>query len=297
MRSLSVIAFGLLLMSAGQLCAQMPDPFGAQPVPRGAGADPNNPFGAATDPDPFGAASDPDPFGAASAPPARTVPVPADRKPALPPQNPQAADQATLPPAAPFPSFSVAGQTSASYLRIEHALNGVATFDYLDQPLKDVLEDISYNHKIPIVMDIRAFEHRGVDTATPITSSLKGISLRSALRLVLQDLDLAYVVRDEVLLITSEESAISNPSIRFYPVADLLPPNGDGKVLVEFIRTVVAPNTWGESGGGAIFYVEHLESVVVRQTDEVFHAIDQLLAATKHQLEEKRRSKAKPSVR
>jgi hypothetical protein len=178
-------------------------------------------------------------------------------------------------------------------VRIEQALNRDTTFDYLDQPLKDVVEDISFNHSIPIILDTRALEDYGIDTGTPIIRSLKGVSLRSALRLMLRDIGLTFVIRDEVLQITTSEVAEMEPSTRFYPVGDLLPPSGEGKVLVELIKTVVSPNTWSDSGGlGAIVYVEHIETIVVRQTEEVFHAIDQLLAATKQQIVGKQLLKA-----
>ncbi|MDA1050511.1 MAG: hypothetical protein O3C40_08520 [Planctomycetota bacterium] len=72
------------------------------------------------------------------------------------------------------------------------------------------------------------------------------------------------------------------------------PPNGEGKVLVELIKTVVAPNTWcGPDATGSIVFVEHLESLAIRQTDEVFHEIDELLAATK-KLAQRQRPNVRP---
>ena len=47
----------------------------------------------------------------------------------------------------------------------------------------------------------------GVDGSTPVTKNFKGISLRSALNLLLDELQLAYVVRDDVLLITTPAEA------------------------------------------------------------------------------------------
>ena len=53
---------------------------------------------------------------------------------------------------------------------------------------------------------------------------MKGISLRSALRLILEEFDLTYVVQDEVLKITSKEKADEILTTRVYPVADLVIP-------------------------------------------------------------------------
>jgi len=185
------------------------------------------------------------------------------------------------------------GADTASYARIYRALDSETAFDYLDQPLKDVIDDIKFNHNFEIVLDNKALEDFGIDTGTPITRSLKGVSLRSALRLMLRDLELTCVIRDEVLQITTLEAAASDTSIRLYPVVELLPPNGDGKVLVELIKTLVAPKSWcGSDTVGSIIYVEHLESLAIRQTDEVFHEIEELLAATK-QLAQHQRPKAR----
>ena len=66
----------------------------------------------------------------------------------------------------------------------------------------------------------------GVDESTPVTKNLKGISLRSALKLLLDELQLKYVVHNEVLLITSPAKAESDEymTTKVYPVADLVLP-------------------------------------------------------------------------
>ena len=69
-----------------------------------------------------------------------------------------------------------------------------------------------------------------------MTKNLKGVSSKSALRLMLHELGLTYVIKDEVLLITTTEAAESKLSTRVYSVADLVIP----------IRT---PNFAGGFGG------------------------------------------------
>jgi len=61
-----------------------------------------------------------------------------------------------------------------------------------------------------------------------VTRNLSGVSLRSALRLMLKDLDLTYVIRDEVLLITTPEEANAKLVTKVYPVADLVLPINSG---------------------------------------------------------------------
>ena len=81
-------------------------------------------------------------------------------------------------------------------------------------------------HLIPIELDVKKLEEAGVNIDTPVTKNLSGITLRSALRLLLNDLELTYVVRDEVLLITTPEEAESQLITKVYPVGDLVVPIG-----------------------------------------------------------------------
>ena len=62
-----------------------------------------------------------------------------------------------------------------------------------------------------------------VEPDCPIRKHLSGISFRSALRLLLDELQLKYVVHNEVLLITSPTKAESDEymATRIYPVKTL----------------------------------------------------------------------------
>ena len=56
-------------------------------------------------------------------------------------------------------------------------------------------------------MDRRALDDAGIPSDTPITRSIKGVTLRSALNLWLDELDLTYVVQNGVLKITTKAEA------------------------------------------------------------------------------------------
>jgi len=83
-----------------------------------------------------------------------------------------------------------------------------------------------------------------------------GISLRAALRLILRDLDLTYIIQDEVLLITTPEEAECRMTTMLYPVDALLPKKDSSgsfptaaKTLIPLITTTVQPYSWEEVGG------------------------------------------------
>ena len=108
--------------------------------------------------------------------------------------------------------------------RIVKALDETTSLEFVETPLSDVVDYLKDLHKIEIQLDTKALEDAGAGSDTPITKNLKGISLRSALRLMLGGLDLTYVIKDEVLLITTLEKAGTELVTKVYPVADLVLP-------------------------------------------------------------------------
>ena len=172
--------------------------------------------------------------------------------------------------------------------KIIAALNSPTELKCIEAPLADVIDYFKDRHNIEIQIDTRALDDVGLGTDTPVTGDLKGISLRSALRLMLQALDLTYVIEDEVLLITTPEEAEIKLNTKAYPVADLVLPLGasgpgqaDFDALVDIITSTVQPTTWDEVGGPGSINASQMNNarlLVLSQTDEVHEEIADLLA-------------------
>ena len=79
-------------------------------------------------------------------------------------------------------------------------------------------------HKIGIWIDKQALQDEGINADTQVSLTISGISLRSALRLLLEPLALTYIIEDEVMKITTQTKADEKMSTRVYPVADLVVP-------------------------------------------------------------------------
>jgi von Willebrand factor type A domain len=109
---------------------------------------------------------------------------------------------------------------------IFNALKSPTDIEFVETPLKDAIEFLAEKHEIPIVLNAKKLEEAGVNIDTPVTKRLKGITLRSALRLMLGELELTYMVKDEVLQITTPEDAESpdNMVTKVYNVGDLVVP-------------------------------------------------------------------------
>lgn len=94
--------------------------------------------------------------------------------------------------------------------QIRNALSEQTNFEFVDLPLKDALQIFSKQHSVNIVLDALALRKHNLDPATPVSMKGNGITLGSALNLVLRPLNLRYVVRDEVVVVTSGAKGIQN---------------------------------------------------------------------------------------
>jgi hypothetical protein len=116
------------------------------------------------------------------------------------------------------------GKKGKAEQRILDELNKPTTMDVVEMPLRDVMRFLADSHGIPIVLSAKKLEEASISLETPVTKSLHGITLRSALRLILKDLELSYLVQDEVVQITTPEDAAVQLTHKVYPVGDLVVP-------------------------------------------------------------------------
>lgn len=140
-----------------------------------------------------------------------------------------------------YKAVDLAGQDGAEQ-RINRALSDPLNslgLDFQGAPLSEVVNFLRDEYNIEVQLDLQALDDLGLAPDDPIDVSLRNISLRSALRIMLRQLDLTYVISDEVLLITSEEEALTRLQVKVYPVADLVLP-------------IETPNQggFGSAGGG-----------------------------------------------
>jgi hypothetical protein len=178
--------------------------------------------------------------------------------------------------------------TEAAEAEIEKALADATQLEFIKTPLVDVIDYLKDRHKIEIQLDKKAIEDCGVSFRTPVTKNIKGVSLRAALKVVLQELGLTYTVHDGVLLITSPECAEGMLITKVYPVTDLVVQrdrfgrvSADPRGLVDQIVRIVAPASWDVAGGLGSLSASQVGGVVllsVAQSYEVQQEVQALLA-------------------
>ena len=97
-------------------------------------------------------------------------------------------------------------QRSEREIEIDKKLRTPVSLQFTNAPLSKVLENLAKLAEVNLHLDPQGLAEEGVTSDTPVTIELRNeIMLKSALNLILEPLHLSYVVKDEVLKITSEQ--------------------------------------------------------------------------------------------
>jgi hypothetical protein len=180
-------------------------------------------------------------------------------------------------------------QLGTSVPRIETALASTTQLEFTDAPLADVIDYLKSTLNIEIQLDRRVLEDVNITSDTPVTINVKGVTLESALRLMLRNMqpELTYMIKNEVLLITTPDIANEELETKLYPVGDLVTcrdehdaPWDDYDSLIDVITSTIKPTTWDTVGApgsitGNTFGTAKI--LVVAQTSEVHQELVDLL--------------------
>jgi hypothetical protein len=209
-------------------------------------------------------------------------------------KEPHKAEKSLLPEAATKPASSehtspaicqcVSESDSAAVERIERALRAPlhsTGLDFVQTPLKDVVDQLATEYGIPIQLDKTALDEVGINEDQQVSVNLHNVSLRSGLRLMLKTLQLTYIIRDEVLILTTPDAAEKDVIPCVYNVNELVRNGGsDLESIADMIRTCVEWDTWAKNGGSrSEIRAIKPDLLVISQTDAVHQEIRDLLSA------------------
>ncbi len=195
---------------------------------------------------------------------------------------------------------------------VDEKLNRRIDAQFVEMPLRNAIQALQKETEIQFYLRAKRLEEASVSPDTPVTIDLKNLPARTVLELLLSELELTYLEKDGLILITTPEDAESQLDVRVYDCRDLLqmggptiaatksanesvqntksnPIEGCGSVtparlksgtkqeqLQELITVNVAADTWERVGGpGAISEFNGL--VVVTQTATVQRKVQELL--------------------
>ena len=219
--------------------------------------------------------------------------------------------------APPPPSAEQRADEQSANADTEAKLEELVPVEFVETPLQDVLDFLKDMVRVPVYIDRRALNDVGIDPSdAPITINLKKIPAEMALRLVLRQHKLAYMLDHGVVIVTTAEEAETQLDVRVYRVSDLLEEAADGNAvppadwdmyyegyapgepggamravdrygemgkLINLITATVEPSSWDTVGGpGSI--VPYRGTLVIAQTQQVHRKVEKLLKGLREAL-------------
>ena len=153
--------------------------------------------------------------------------------------------------------------------RLEDRLLGI---EYQGVSLGRFLRDMTNLSTIPITLDTDALLAQQVSPSTKVTVKLQNATVADALTAVLEPLQLAHVVDPTGHLIVTWLDKPGQPELaeERFEVEDLVAGDAaDRNLLLELLKTLIAPSSWGETiGEGPTMRFDN-RTLVVRQNRAV----------------------------
>lgn len=145
---------------------------------------------------------------------------------------------------------------------------------YNQEPLENVVKIMSEQCNLPILIDRQALEEIGLTTDVPVTLRVKQATARSILRLALQPLKLTYVIKDEVIQITTQDAGEEIQAVRVYGLSPRM--QAQANAVMSTIEAMASPSTWEAVGGPSkLCQIENV--IVVSATEDIHQEVEQLL--------------------
>lgn len=165
----------------------------------------------------------------------------------------------------------------------------IPVVNYDNARFEDVIQDVSTKMGQPIVIDRNALNDAQINSDTPISLKIRGVTSRTLLRKILGDYGLAYVVKGEVIQVLSAEKAKELMVTRTYYLGDLLAGGTFAQAgilfnqgldqiqamqnvvnIIGLIQSSVDPSSWQANGGqGTITFAGGQMGLIIRQSAEV----------------------------
>jgi hypothetical protein len=164
------------------------------------------------------------------------------------------------------------------------ALNSPVSVDFPNARFDEVIKALEKATGQTILIDQQSLNEANVTYETPVKLQLKNVTFRTALRKVLSDLGLTYVIKDQTIQVMTPPRAKDLMSVQTYYIGDLLfvagftlPPALSQlqmaqtvAQLIDLIQRTVDPPSWQINGGpGSITFFPATMSLVIKQSAEM----------------------------
>lgn len=168
------------------------------------------------------------------------------------------------------------------------ALKKPVKVDYNMETFQSVIDNLSKQMGQDILLDKQSLEEAAIGYDTPITLRFtKPVSARTALKRVLADVGLTYVVRKEAIEVTTAARAKDMLTVETYYIGDLVaiinptfPAIANQFQMIQAIGNIlnqiqnIDPESWeGRGGLGSVTFNPATMSIVVKQSSEVHYML------------------------
>ncbi len=167
------------------------------------------------------------------------------------------------------------------------ALKRPMAIEFNNENFSSVIEYFQKAAGLSIIVDKQALEEANVTYDTPVTLRLPKVATRTALRRLLADLGLTYVIKEESIQVTTPARAKDMMVTRVYPIGDLigtadfalpafLNDLAAGQAINAIVQSVqnIDPQSWQSHGGaGTVVFDPITLSLVVKNSAEVHYML------------------------
>jgi len=125
--------------------------------------------------------------------------------------------------------------------------------DFQETSFRDAIATLRDLAAIDLLMDLRGIEDAGIDFDAAVTERVPvGAPLSAVLDMVVRDVGLAWIVRDDLIEITTPDRADERLFVPVYDVSDLAAAPGGLALLGDMIKRAIHPETWQANGGPGV---------------------------------------------
>ncbi len=121
------------------------------------------------------------------------------------------------------------------------------SFCFVDEPISYCMAFLADQTETQVLIDAKSLEDFGMDPESPITMQMKEVPTKLALRLMLEQIDLAYRIDHNLVIVTTQEDAEGQLCIRMYDIVGLLESNIAARPKIS--TTQFGGSGFGDGGG------------------------------------------------
>lgn len=169
-------------------------------------------------------------------------------------------------PRPPSPEFLPQPKASPRELEIILKLDQPISFDFDDQPLSAAIRQLEKQLGFNILLDVASIKKHNLGENQVVTLRVRDISLKNALKLILDACELTYLVEHERITVLPKLEADQRLETRIYPVRDLIVEKDDFETLIDAIRAGVQPDSWFNNRRASISKVPASGCLVIFQS-------------------------------